>query len=74
MNRPALFTGLALLVLGLAIFLWKAIGLDMPVLLAEGDGVWRVEIEIDARGTGQRGSVRLARFISFQRTNGDTPC
>jgi hypothetical protein len=59
-NRPAFFTGLTLLVLGLAIFLWKAVGLDMPVLLAEGDGLWRVEIEIDARGTGQRGSVRLA--------------
>lgn len=60
MNRAALLTGLALVVLGLAVFLWKAVALDMPVLLATGDGLWRVEIEIDARGTGQRGSVRLA--------------
>lgn len=60
MNRPALLTGLALVLVGLAIFLWKAIGLDMPVLLAESEGLWRVEIEVDARGTGQRGSVRLA--------------
>jgi len=59
-NRPALITGLVLVLVGLAIFLWKAVGLDMPVLLAEGEGLWRVEIEIDARGTGQRGSVRLA--------------
>lgn len=60
MNRPALCTGLALVVLGVALFLWKAVVLDMPVLLASSEGLWRVEIEIDARGTGQRGSVRLA--------------
>lgn len=60
MNRPALLTGLALVALGLALFLWKAVVLDMPVLLASSEGLWRVEIEIDARGTGQRGSIRLA--------------
>jgi hypothetical protein len=60
LNRPALFTGLVLLALGLAIFLWKAVVLDMPVMLASSEGLWRVEIQIDARGTGQRGSIRLA--------------
>jgi len=59
-NRSALLTGLVLLLLGLGLFLWKAIVLDMPVLLAESDGLWRVEIQIDARGTGGRGSLRLA--------------
>jgi hypothetical protein len=59
-NRPAFLTGLVLLLVGLALFLWKAVVLDMPVLLADSEGLWRVEIQIDARGTGGRGSLRLA--------------
>lgn len=60
MTRPAAMTGGVLLVLGLAVFLWKAVGLGMPVLPTDPLGLWQVELEINVRGTGSRGSVRAA--------------
>jgi len=60
MTRPAALTGGVLLVVGLAVFLWKAVGLDMPVFPTDPHGLWQVELEINARGSGGRGSVRAA--------------
>lgn len=60
MTRPAAMTGGVLLVLGLAVFLWKAVGLGMPVLPTDPHGLWQIEVEINARGSGGRGSVRAA--------------
>ncbi|HVP30235.1 MAG TPA: UUP1 family membrane protein [Myxococcota bacterium] len=60
MTRPAAVTGGVLLVLGLAVFLWKAVGLGMPVLPTDPLGLWQVELEINARGSGGRGSLRAA--------------
>jgi transglutaminase-like putative cysteine protease len=60
MNRPAALTGLALLLVGLGLFLWKTQVLGLPVLPSNPEGLWRVELEISARGEGQRGSLRAA--------------
>ncbi len=60
MTRRAAITGAALVLFGLALFLWKAIGLDMPVVPADPAGLWQVELEVNARGSGGRGSVRVA--------------
>jgi hypothetical protein len=56
-SRATAVTGLLLLSAGLALFLWKAVVLDLPALPAGPEGLWRVELEVDARGRG-RGSVR----------------
>ncbi len=60
MNRAAAITGSLLVALGLSIFSWKALVLKLPVLPSNVENLWRVELEIDARGSGQRGSVRAA--------------
>lgn len=60
MTRRAAITGAALFFVGLAIFLWKAVGLGMPVAPTDPEGLWQVELEINARGSGGRGSVRAA--------------
>jgi hypothetical protein len=56
-SRANAATGLLLLCAGLALFLWKAVVLDLPALPAGAEGLWRVELEVNARGRG-RGSVR----------------
>ncbi len=58
MNRAAGWTGLALILLGGVVFLWKAVVLALPVVPSDPEGLWRVELEITARGSGRRGSVR----------------
>ena len=60
MNRAAAVTGSVLLALGLSIFAWKTLVLQLPVLPSDVQNLWRVELEIEARGSGQRGSVRAA--------------
>jgi hypothetical protein len=51
-------TGLALIALGLSIFVWKAWIYELPVLPTDPEGLWRVELAISVRGVGGRGSVR----------------
>src|SRR5512139_1824595 len=60
MNRAAVVTGSLLFALGLSIFAWKTLVLHLPVLPSNVENLWRVELEIEARGSGQRGSVRAA--------------
>jgi hypothetical protein len=57
-NRVAAVTGLALVLLGLAVFGWKVWGYELPMLPTDPEGLWRVELAISARGVGARGSVR----------------
>jgi hypothetical protein len=57
LSRAAAWTALAFVAAGLALFGWKAFVLDLPALPSRLEGLWRVELEIDARGAG-RGSVR----------------
>ena len=58
MNRIAAVVGLLLVLLGLALFVWKAVVLELPLAATDAEGLWRVELEITARGTGRRGSIR----------------
>ena len=60
MNRAAAVAGSVLIALGLSIFAWKTMVLQLPVLPSDVENLWRVELEIVARGSGQRGSVRAA--------------
>ncbi|MEX2205882.1 MAG: UUP1 family membrane protein [Myxococcota bacterium] len=60
MNRAAAVTGSVLVALGLSIFAWKTLVLQLPVLPSDVENLWRVELEVEARGSGQRGSVRAA--------------
>ncbi len=60
MSRAALWTGTALVALGLAVLAWKALVLELPLVPSDDGGVWRIEIGIDARGAGRRGSVQIA--------------
>jgi len=59
-SRSAALAGSLLVAIGLAIFAWKVLVLHLPVLPSDVENLWRVELEIDARGSGQRGSVRAA--------------
>jgi hypothetical protein len=58
MSRSALIAGLVLLVLGFAVFALKVFRFGIPLSVAEGVGPWQVEVRINVRGTGARGSVR----------------
>ena len=60
MTRTVLLTGVLLVLAGAAVFGWKAVILDLPVIPSRADGLWRVELEVLARGSGGRGSVRAA--------------
>jgi transglutaminase-like putative cysteine protease len=60
MSRPAFLTGLVLVALGLAVLAWKTLLLGLPVVPSGPEDLWRVELAIDARGSGARGSVRVA--------------
>src|SRR3990172_2805362 len=59
MSRAAALTGSALLALGLAIFVWKTVGLGLPLAPSQPEGLWRVELVVRAQGQGRRGSVRV---------------
>jgi hypothetical protein len=59
-NRAAAVAGSLLVALGLSIFAWKTLVLQLPVQPSDIENLWRVELEIEARGSGQRGSVRAA--------------
>ena len=58
MNRTAGLVGLILVLGGLSLFVWKAAVLELPLAATDAEGLWRVELEITARGTGRRGSIR----------------
>jgi hypothetical protein len=58
MSRSALIVGSLLIVFGLAAFLVKVVGYGIPLAVAEGVGPWQVEVRINVRGSGARGSVR----------------
>jgi len=58
-SRPVLWTSTLLFLAGLVPFLWKAVVLDMPILPARASKVWRVELQVGARGNGGPGSVTL---------------
>ncbi len=60
MSRPPFLTGLVLVAIGLAVLAWKTLLLGMPVVPRGPEDLWRVELAIDARGNGSRGSVRAA--------------
>jgi hypothetical protein len=57
-NRAAALAGTILIAIGLAVFSWKTLVLHLPVLPSNVENLWRVELEVEARGSGQRGSVR----------------
>jgi hypothetical protein len=50
--------GLLLVLFGLGLFLWKTVMLGLPIAATDAEGLWRIELEITARGTGRRGSIR----------------
>jgi hypothetical protein len=54
-----LLTGGALLLFALGVFAWKILVLDLPLAPSGAEGLWRVELEVSARGEGRRGSVRV---------------
>lgn len=58
MSRRAIITGLVLILLGGGVFLWKTVALGLPMLPSEPEGLWQVQLEISARGSGRRGSIR----------------
>jgi hypothetical protein len=58
-QRRVLVTGSLLVAIGGGVFLWKTLVLGLPVVPEDVEGLWRIEIEIDARGQGRRGSVRV---------------
>lgn len=59
MYRSVAITGSALVGFGGAVFLWKSVGLGLPIAPSDTEGLWRVELELQARGSGRRGSVRV---------------
>lgn len=58
MSRAALIVGSLLIAFGLAVFGLKVFRYDIPLAVAEGVGPWQVEVRVNVRGTGARGSVR----------------
>ncbi|HEY8123413.1 MAG TPA: UUP1 family membrane protein [Myxococcota bacterium] len=58
MSRSALVVGLLLIAFGLGVFGVKTIRYGIPLAIAEGVGPWQVELRINVRGSGARGSVR----------------
>jgi hypothetical protein len=58
-TRGVLATGILLLLLGLGVFVWKTLVLDLPLAPGDAEGLWRVELVLSARGVGRRGSVRV---------------
>ena len=68
MTRSIAILGGSLVALGGALFLIKVLLLDMPILPSRAENSWRVELQVDARASGQRGSVsaRLPRSDARQ--------
>lgn len=58
MTRRAALTGLVLSLLGLLVFAYKALALDVPIVPSNPADLWHVELDVSVRGEGQRGSIR----------------
>ncbi len=58
MSRSALIVGALLAAFGLAVFAVKQIVFGIPLAISEGVGPWQVELRVNVRGAGTRGSVR----------------
>jgi hypothetical protein len=58
MSRSALIVGSLLIAFGLAVFALKVFSYGVPLAVAEGVGPWQVEVRVNVRGSGARGSVR----------------
>ena len=58
MSRACLVVGALLVAFGLAVFGVKHFGFEIPLRVAEGVGPWQVELRVNVRGAGARGSVR----------------
>jgi len=56
-SRVVVVAGLALLALGLGVFLLKVVAYDLPVLPTDTRGLWQVELRVNVRGDGGQGSV-----------------
>jgi hypothetical protein len=52
--------GAAIAAPGLLLFLWKVIGLGLPVAPSEPEDLWRVELEIQTRSVARGGSISAA--------------
>ncbi len=59
MNRAAKITGACLVVFGAAIFFWKIALLDLPLLPSDPEGLWGVELAIQARAGPGTASVTV---------------
>ncbi len=59
MNRPVLIVGSALVLVGGGLFAYKYFGLNLPLVPSNPEGVWQVEVQINARGAGA-GAVQAA--------------
>lgn len=44
--------------MGLVVFAYKALVLDVPVVPSNPAGLWHVELSVSVRGEGERGSIR----------------
>jgi hypothetical protein len=60
MSRAVALTGALLVALSLGLFGWKTVVLGMPLLPSDPVGLWSVELDATARGSGDRGSLRAA--------------
>jgi hypothetical protein len=58
MSRATFVVGALLLAFGLGVFALKVLRYGIPLAVAEGVGPWQVEVRINVRGSGERGSVR----------------
>jgi len=58
MSRSVAGTGAILIALGLGIFLTKILVYGLPLEPTESLGSWQVELRINVRGEGRRGSIR----------------
>lgn len=59
MNRAARITGAILVVLGSVIFLWKIFILDLPLLPTDPQGLWAVDLAVQARGGPGTASITV---------------
>lgn len=78
MSRVNFAVGALLLALGFAVFGVKVFVYGLPVLPADVEGLWRVELEITVRGEGSRGSVsallpasEVGQIIFDERSSSD---
>ncbi len=78
MSRLNFAVGALLVALGLAVFGIKVFVYDLPVLPADVEGLWRIELEITVRGEGGRGSIsallpasEVGQIIFDERSSSD---